>query len=511
MGLRFIGYSRKSSEARERQALSISDQNAECGKTEIKDSLDVVFRLEESKTAFKPRVRPEFDKMITLIEARQADAILVWHLNRLCRNPEEGGKIIQYLQDGVIKEIRTASGDVYTSDSDHLILQIHFGMANQYSRNISNDVKRALIRKSERGEYPRPARIGFEGYGESHKRFIKPNAFEAPIVKTIFELASTSKYSLSYMVNFAYENGLRTKKGKKISKSHLFSILTDPVYYGSFYYKGELYVGTYQTIISKQLFDAVQEALQDRSKPRTHSWSSPYNGLVKCPTCNSAITTTVKTKYYKRTNRRATYFYLHCTRKRGNCSQPAITVDEFEQQLLKNLSRITIDEEIWSLGIKLLKAKHKDESTRNMAKLNHFQLQYKGFQDKLNRLINMRANEELTKEEFLSQKETILKEMATLKNLLDDNEATSLNWLELAENFLNVAFYAREILEGDKAEAKRQLIIDVGKNLYLKDKKVIFSFKKPYDVLLKPQYRTNMHGRKESNPRYRFWRPKSYH
>lgn len=378
--LRFIRYSRKSSEAKERQALSISDQNAECDKAELRDKLNVTFKIEESKTAFKPRLRSEFDKMIALIESGQADAILVWHLNRLCRNPEEGGKIIQKLQDGVIKEIRTASGEVYTPESDHLILQIHFGMANQYSRNISNDVKRGLIHKCERGEYPRPARVGYEGYGEIRKRLIRPHPFEAPVIKEIYELAVTAKYPLSYLVNFACEKGLRTKKGRKISKSHVYSILTDPLYHGYFYYKGELYKGTYEPIISQRLFEAAQKALKDRSKPRVHEWSNPYNGLAKCPKCGSAITTTVKVKYYKGTDRRATYVYLHCTRRKGSCSQPPITIDEFEKQLLKNLSKITIDEEVWSLGIKLLKAKHKDETTKNMAKLNHFQLQYKGMQ-----------------------------------------------------------------------------------------------------------------------------------
>lgn len=489
--LRYIRYSRKSSEAKEKQALSITEQNQECEKYANRESLNIALRLEESKTAFKPHKRIEFDRMIALIETSQADAILTWHLNRLCRNPEEGGKILQLLQDGVIKEIRTTSGDIYTPDSDHLVLQIHFGMSNQYSRNISKDVKRALGHKAERGEYPRPAPIGFESFGERGSKNLMPHSFEAPLLREAFNLVAKGIYSLGYLEKEFYNKGLRTKRGKKISKAHWYYILNNPVYYGYFYHNKEFYKGTYEPIVSQALFEAVQKALQDRSKPKSRVWDSIYNGLIKCPSCGCSITTTVKVKNYRRTERTATYTYLHCTHRKGNCKQAPIPLDEFEEQLLKSVSKINLDEEVWSLGIKLLKAKHKQEVNQNENQRTHLQIKYNAFQDRLNRLIEMRADNEITKEEFMIQKETLLKEQSKIKSLLGAEEQNIHGWLELAEDFLNTAFYAREIIKNGEPEQKRNLIMAVGENLFLRDRKLEFSFKKPYDVLLKPELRSN--------------------
>ena len=187
--LRYIQYSRKSSESKEKQALSIPDQNTECEKLVMREGLNVVKKLKEEKTAFKPHKRKYFDLMLELIKSGQADAILCWHVNRISRNAEESGIIVQLLQDGIIKEIRTASGDAYTPESDHFILQIKMGMANEYSRGISKDVKRAMKSKCERGEYPREAPIGFEGYGEKGRRNIKPHPFEAEVIKNVCALA----------------------------------------------------------------------------------------------------------------------------------------------------------------------------------------------------------------------------------------------------------------------------------------------------------------------------------
>ena len=459
---------------------------------ETRDSVDVLYRLEESHSAFKPGNRPEFDKMIALIESKQANAILTWKPDRLCRNPKEGGHLLQLLQDNILKEIRCATGEVYTPESDHLILQIHFGMANQYSRNLSQNVKRGLSHKCERGQYPRPAPVGFEGYGERGQRNIKLHPFEAPILKSLFEMASTGKFSLAYLVDIAYKQGLRTKTGKRISKSHLHVILTSPTYYGYFYQNGELYKGNFEPLIPKTLWDMVQKALMDRSKPAVNSWKSEWNGLAYCGVCGCAITISNKTKNYKRTGRSVIYSYAHCTHRRGNCTQPPIPLKDFQQMILDEVSKVVIDQKTWELGIKLLKERHKDETSRNLNQLSGYEAEEHLLQDKLNKLVDMRADGELTRDEFMKQKEAILKEMASVEALIADTKLSARNWLERTEEFLDNAFHAREIMFAGQPEEKKKLLMSIGEDFILKDKKLQFSFKKPYDVLLIPKYRTNM-------------------
>lgn len=490
--LKYIEYARKSSESKEKQALSIKDQCAENAKYATREGLNVVKQLQESRSAFKPHNRPEFDKMIELIKSGKVNAILTWKPDRLCRNPQDGGLILQMLQDGVIKEIRTSTGDIYTQDSDHLILQIHFGMANQYSRNLSQNVRRGLNHKCERGEYPRPAPIGYEGYGLIGQRLMRPHPFEAPLIVRAFQLASNGGMSLAQICIQIHEEGLRTKKGKKISKSHLHNILRSPTYYGYFYQNNELFEGTYEPIITKQLFNEVQEALSGRSKPKVKVWEHHFNGLIICDDCGCQITTTVKTKYYKRTNRTAVYTYHQCTHRKGNCKQEAITGKELERLLLENLEKISIDNETWQLGMDLFKAKHQEEMEKLSRRSRYLQNKYNSIHDRTKALVRMRADNELTKEEFLEQKEEILQEKGDIKQKLNDNDYSADSWLELCTKFLNNAFEAKEIMESDDKVAKRNLILDVGQNLILKDGRLEFRFKQPYDGLLLPQYRQDV-------------------
>src|SRR3989344_9527808 len=88
MKCKYGGYLRKSSEAREKQALSISSQK-EAIKSKFPD-LEIVW-FSESRSAFEPNNRPEFSKMINMALNDELYGIVAWHPDRLSRNEKDAG------------------------------------------------------------------------------------------------------------------------------------------------------------------------------------------------------------------------------------------------------------------------------------------------------------------------------------------------------------------------------------------------------------------------------------
>ena len=140
-------YCRKSSESSERQALSLSAQERELNELAIKKSLYVVDTFRESKSARKPNLRIDFNTMIEKIVNKEADGIICWRLNRLSRNWTDTGTILQLLTDGIIKEIVTHERTYTSENTNDILLGVEFGESSEFSKKLSQDIKRGYREK----------------------------------------------------------------------------------------------------------------------------------------------------------------------------------------------------------------------------------------------------------------------------------------------------------------------------------------------------------------------------
>src|SRR5665213_2599172 len=97
-------YCRKSSEAEDRQVLSNDSQKVELRAVAAKLNLPVIELLEESMTAKEPG-RPIFNKMMERLHRGEAAGVICWKLDRLARNPVDGGAITWSIKRDGIKVI----------------------------------------------------------------------------------------------------------------------------------------------------------------------------------------------------------------------------------------------------------------------------------------------------------------------------------------------------------------------------------------------------------------------
>jgi len=147
--LRYFIYCRKSSESEDRQVLSLESQLNELKSLAERLNLSVVDVFTEAQSAKSPG-RPLFNEMLKRINHKQAEGIICWKLDRLARNPIDGGQIIWMLQKGIIKHIQTFDRS-YAPEDNVLLMSVEFGMANQYILDLSKNVKRGLKTKAEKG------------------------------------------------------------------------------------------------------------------------------------------------------------------------------------------------------------------------------------------------------------------------------------------------------------------------------------------------------------------------
>ncbi len=521
----FLIYCRKSSEQEDRQVLSNESQVSELKALANKLGIRKFEVLTESKSA-KVEGRPTFNSMIEKIERGEIDSILVWHPDRLSRNPYDSARIIRLFDSGHLIEVSTPSQKFTNTPTDKFMLAFLMLQAKLENDNKGVNVKRGLKTKAENGWLPSGAKPGYmnDKYAEKGNKTILKDPDRFPLIRKCWELMLTGTYTVAQILRILNgEWGYRTPKhkrigGKPMSRSMLYLVFADPFYYGEFEYpvgSGNWHKGKHESMITKDEFDRIQALLgrKGRQKPKTHQFA--YTGLLTCGECGALITAEEKWQIicphcklkFASQNKNSCpncqilieemanptilhYIYYHCTkRKYPNCTQRSVDVGDFEKQVDDLLSKIQISERFKNWAIKYLNEISDREVDDRNSVLSSLQDAYNDCVKRIDNLVKLKISPQNTDgslfsdDEFKSQKQSLLKEKIDLEEKLNDTGARISKWVELSEKSFEFACYAKYWFANGDMQKKREIFFGLGSNLKLFDKIVRLDLDRPLEYI----------------------------
>lgn len=481
---KYFLYARKSTEGEDRQILSIDSQIGELKRIALNQGLEIIEVLTESMSAKEPG-RPIFNKMMDRICAGESHGILCWKLDRLARNPIDGGMISWILQKGILQHIRTYEQNYFPSDNV-IMMNVEFGMANQYVRDLSVGVKRGLRKKIEMGWLPGVAPEGYLNTPDREKGYkvIIEDPQRFPLVQRAWKLMLTGDYTVPEVLNimnteWGYTTVRRRREGGDVlSRSALYRMLTNPFYAGIIIFKGEEQKqrGAHTAMITLGEFERVQTILGRNGKPRRKKHTFPYSGLMRCQECRRVLSADQKIKKQKNGNVH-TYVYYSC--KKMTCSQKGISTHELEKQITQLLSNVESSNGFINHIAEMIRDKNSTEGRNHgTAGYSNIECEYNACLKRIDGLIDMRAAKELTQEEFLQKKEKELSEKLQLQKLLEDSEGNGGCRIAEIDEAIRFTENAKKIFEKGSAEEKRETLIAISSNLSVKDKILYIENKK---------------------------------
>ena len=488
--IKYILYARKSSESEDRQVLSIDSQVDELKELAKRNGIKIADIKTEAHSAKAPG-RPVLNQLLEDIETNKAQGIIVWNPDRLSRNSVDIGKIIYLFDLKKLIEVVTPSQIFRNTPNDKFLLGLLCGQAKLENDNKSINVKRGLKAKAERGIYPAPAPLGYlnDRYAERGNKTIVSDPERFELVRKIFELMLSGNYTPPQILKIANNDwDFRTPQGNKLCRSSIYYILTRPFYYGFFEYpigSNNWYKGIHKPMITEEEYDRIQILLGRKGKPRSKNHIFAFTGMIKCGECGAMITAEEKIKRCKNGNIHH-YIYYHCTKhKNQNCVQKCIEVKELERQIIEVLGNIKILPEFHNWAFKWLKKENEKEAESRNSILSSQQRSYNMLVKKIDAIIDMRAGGEITEEEFTRKKQELEKRKIHIKELLEDTDGRVKNWLDKAEEIFSFAETAKKKFETGTIEDKRQILNNLGSNLFLKDKILSISIEKPLILIEK--------------------------
>ncbi|MFH0853441.1 MAG: recombinase family protein [bacterium] len=482
--IKYFAYVRKSTEGEEKQALSIPAQKDKL--KELFSDLDIEF-VEDKASAFHPYNRPAFADMLERIRKGERQGLLAWHPDRLSRNEVDASTITYMLREGLIKDLKLVTYHFENNSPEGIwMLQMALSQSQYESAKKGRDVKRGLEQKANMGVYPAPAPLGYinDRYAEKGYKTIHPDPVRFDLVRKMFDLMLTGNYSPARIQIIAdKEWRFLGQRGKKISRSTVYSVFTMPFYYGEFEYprgSGNWHKGIHKTMITREEYERIQALLGRPSQQRPKKHDFAYRGPIRCGECGAMVTAETKTKRLKDGGVQY-YTYYHCTKRRDpNCSQKSLEEKEIEKQVTTELDKLEIKPDFRQWALARLREMNAHEVGDRERIYGNQRREYEGCVKKLDNLIDMRADEEIDAEEFKNRKTALFAEKERLHSLLKDTDRRIENWLEIAERGFNFAERAQLAFEKGGLEVKKKIFADLGSNFILQDGKLNVSV----DILL---------------------------
>ena len=143
-------------------------------------------------------------------------------------------------------------------------------MAKNYIDNLSEEVRKGMREKAEQGHWPTVAHVGYRNNSETHRIEVDP--VRGPLVTKLFEWYARGDVSLKEVTRPAKEHSLTHPRAHRpLAKSEIHRILRNPIYAGDFVWNGRRYQGNHEPLISRVLFETVQEVFGPRTARSTRS------------------------------------------------------------------------------------------------------------------------------------------------------------------------------------------------------------------------------------------------
>ena len=364
--VKYVLYARKSTESEERQVLSIDSQIQEMLRAAEKDGLEIVDIRRESHSAKDSGQRPVFNEILNDIKTGKFNGILTWAPDRLSRNAGDLGSLVDLMDQKLLTEIRTNGQRFINSPNEKFLLMILCSQAKLENDNKSLNVKRGLKSRCEMGLRPGIPPTGYLNEKRTDRKcYALVDTERSPVIKQMFERVANEQWSGRKIYHWLrFDLNYRTIYNHHLSLSNIYRLLQNPFYYGVFEYpkgSGNWYTGKHTPLITKELFEKVQDQLKrDEISRETREFA--FTKLLTCGLCGSGITAAEKFKKLK-DGTTARYVYYGCTRSRDlHCTNRYMREEDLIKNLLELIDNINMNE----LG---LKAKIKEE----MERYNKFQ------------------------------------------------------------------------------------------------------------------------------------------
>ncbi len=224
--------------------------------------------------------RPALKRLVADIQEGLVDVVVVYKIDRLSRSLVDFTKLVEVFDANSVTFVSVTQSFNTTTSMGRLTLNILLSFA-QFEREVIGERIRDKVAASRKRGMWMGGYVPL-GYDVRDRKLVVNDA-EAALVRRIFQ-GFVETESCTKLVQILRGEGATTKRGRPLTKSDVYRILSNRVYLGEAVHKGTAYPGEHDAIVAQAQWDAVHAVLQVSPRVRvnrTRNTTAPLlRGLI---------------------------------------------------------------------------------------------------------------------------------------------------------------------------------------------------------------------------------------
>lgn len=385
--------------------------------------------------------RPEMTNLINDVKKGLFDTVLVYKLDRLSRDVRDTLYLIKDVFNINKIDFVSIQENIDTSSAmGTLFLTLLSAIAEFEREQIKERMQLGKLGRAKSGKSMQWAKTSF-GYDYIKETgTLSVNPYQALIVRKMFE------WYLSGMSITKLRDALNEQYGqdKEWSYRTVRVILSNPVYCGYNQFKGQIFPGTHEAIISEEDFNKTQEEIKTRQRtaaqrfnPRPFQAKYMLSGIAQCGYCSAPLaiklgmkrkdgTRLVKYECKQRHPRKTKGVTVYNNNEK--CDSGFYFKDDIEHFVLTEISKLQTDSDYID---KLFSNTNQKTIDRD-----GYQKQIDNLTAKISRLNDLYIDDRISLEELQKRSSDFIAERTALEKELDAD--TSLKAVERKEDVKRV-------------------------------------------------------------------------
>jgi site-specific DNA recombinase len=337
----------------EAEGFSIPAQREGCKRKAASLQAVVIEQFVERGESAKTADRPELQRMLQFVQENPVKYVIVHKVDRLARSRVDDVAInLAIKQAGA--ELVSVSENIDQTPSGLLLHGIMSSIAEFYSRNLATEVIKGSVQKAKNGGTPGRVPLGYRNVRRIDNgyevRTVEVDPERGPLMAWAFETYATGDWTILTLLNELTRRGLTTAPGPKtaskpLSDSQLHALLRHPYYMGVVRYRGAIYPGKHERLVTPETWQKVQDLLSAKylvgEKHREH----PHylKGSIYCGTCGARLIVN-----YAKGRRGGIYPYFVCIgrqKDKHSCNQRALRIELVEEAVAAYYATVQLPED----------------------------------------------------------------------------------------------------------------------------------------------------------------------